>query len=99
MDAAGGWAVSSEGACGVPSPWRAPVLWAPQLQQPPKGMFLKATSDHHLLLFDTFSGSRHHPEKARPSNQQNHGPKRWPYANARNLRSSSLWQRGLHRSD
>ena len=44
-------------------PQHAPVPWAPQMQQPPKGMFLKAASDHHLLLFDTFSGSRSPPRK------------------------------------
>ena len=38
-------------------PQHARVPWAPQLQQPLEGMFLKATSDRHLFLFDTFSVS------------------------------------------
>ena len=43
------------------------VPWAPQLQQPPEGMFLKATSDCHLLLFDTFSSS---PSPSRKGSSQ-----------------------------
>ena len=104
MGAAGGWAVSSEGACGIPSPWRAVCPSTPRSRGPhrcsslPKGCFSRPHLITTCFCLTLSVAPGHHPEKAGPSGQQNHGPKRWPYPNAGNLRSS-LWQRGLHRSD